>query len=512
MSIEIYEDDDTTLVEDLVIPNVEAGADSDEVELHVWNNIGNGAGQARRNVRLIFQVEDPGAAGVYVSTGFPPVDELWVRAKVSGYDNTGDSSWSIQNTDWMPYGAFASMLLNTTIPANCAVYVKVKLRPPSGVSELTWRHAISVAADDHSAAVPAQLTDVDRGIFHGVGNYAESHLVRGGEVTATGTPDEFVNVAAAQVVYRGRLYGFVATAIELDQNDGSAAALTAPESYYAAISCNATGWHETKGTKAVSPTRPEIPAGEIPAPTPYVLVQYQAGTSVIETADLEGEGYYGRFSCVPGTGRQVKIHPHALGAIGGGTWRFATDVQPVDALTASDTSYIWQLANGTFDDTITEEPPETTAIGPLFEVDCDGSTVTAIRDRRPYAGKTKELVLKGAYPTASLPAFVDDLVVEDERLFIEVVAVRASDGGGGASGQSKFDVQINGTTIYTSSGTDDQRPVIAYNATGDDLVHRTGIHELTELRRGDVVSFHTVEDPTGGDPDRVECHLICRVP
>jgi hypothetical protein len=99
-----------------------------------------------------------------------------------------------------------------------------------------------------------------------------------------------------------------------------------------------------------------------------------------------------------------------------------------------------------------------------------------------------------------------------ERLFLETVAVRASDNGGGASGESKYDVQINGAAIYTSFATEDQRPVIPFDASTDELIDHDGFHEVTELRRGDLVSFHTVTDPTGGDPERVECHLVCRGP
>ena len=324
MALEFYEDDDTTLVDGLVIPNVEAGGGSDEVEIHVWNEKGNGAGQARSNVRILDQVEDPGVPGVFVSSGFAPMDQRWLRGRIVGFDNTGDPTWAVASTDWAPLGAFASQLL-PTIPANCAVYIQRKVEAPSSATNLVWSFGLTAIADEYSAPIPAQLSDVERGIFPGVGNFAESHLVRGGAVTATGTPDEYVHIAAAELVYKGRIEGDIARDIELDQNDGGLDALAAPESYIAALSWGPTGWRATKGTKAVSPVAPAFPTGDIPARTPYVTVGYQAGSSVIETADLSGEGFYGRFYCEAGSGRQVRIHPYGLGAIGGGTWRYGYD-------------------------------------------------------------------------------------------------------------------------------------------------------------------------------------------
>ena len=80
----------------------------------------------------------------------------------------------------------------------------------------------------------------------------------------------------------------------------------------------------------------------------------------------------------------------------------------------------------------------------------------------------------------------------------------------GASGSTVFEVKKNGTTIYTSSGTDDQRPTFAFNAST--LIHRSGIPEVLEFRRDDVVSFLTQTHPSGGTPASAECHLVFRVP
>ena len=132
-----------------------------------------------------------------------------------------------------------------------------------------------------------------------------------------------------------------------------------------------------------------------------------------------------------------------------------------------------------------------------------------MRDRRQYVGKSKVIVLEGAI-SGGAPAAIADVMIEDDRLFLEVVSVRIPTNGGGASGSTVFEVKKNGTTIYTSSGTDDQRPTFAFNAST--LIHRSGIPEVLEFRRDDVVSFLTQTHPSGGTPASAECHLVFRVP
>ena len=63
-------------------------------------------------------------------------------------------------------------------------------------------------------------------------------------------------------------------------------------------------------------------------------------------------------------------------------------------------------------------------------------------------------------------------------------------------------------SLYPSSATDDQRPVIAFDA--GVLIHDSGIPEISDLRYGDVVTFRTAEHPTGGVPSELELQLVFR--
>lgn len=509
MAIEIYESDDTTLVTDLAFTGggpaneVEAGADSDELELHVWNSKGNPGGQTARNVALVFQVEDPTAPNVFVSTGYPPVDELWGRGKVIGYDNDADPAWTVPATDYQPLGASALLLLGD-IPPDCAVHIKLKLHPPTYATETAWRFGLSALRDEYSRPLPPALSALDRGILVGIGDWSRSGLLAGAAVTATGTPDDEVHVAAAEWERAGVLHGKIVSDHQLNQNDGAVAALTTGQSYLALLSLGTTGVTVTKGLKGAAPVRPAAPAGE--PLLAEVEVTYQAGgTSVIATGDITDLRTFERFLCVAGAGFNVEIHSGQ--SIGGGTHRFQNGIQEV-ALSASDTFYLYQLESGLWAAATSETPPTTGALGPWFEVDTDGSAVTAIRDRRTYAGRAIDLTLKGALPGS--PGLIDDLVVETERLWIDQIACRISDNGGGSSGSTVFEVKINGTTIFTGSGTEDWRPTFAHNAAT--LAGRGYYAELRELSRGDIVSFHSATHPTGGTPARAELHLTCRMP
>lgn len=509
MAIEIYESDDTTLVSDLAFtgggPNgePEAGADSDEIEVHVWNSKGDPGGQTVRNAALVFQVEDPGNPNVFVSTGFPPVDELWARIKIIGYDNGGDPTWSVASTDWLPLGAYALALLGD-IPPDCAVYVKLKLHPPTYAAESSWRFGLSALRDEYSRPVPPALSALDRGILVGIGDWSRSGLLTGGEVTATGTPDDEVHAAAADWERAGVRLAKIVSDHQLNQNDSAVAALASGESYLALLTLGASGVTVTKGLKGSAPASPAAPAGE--PLLARVTVQYQAGgTSVIGPEDVEDLRVFERFACIAGAGFNVELHSGQ--SLGGGTHRFQNGIQEV-ALSASDTFYLYQLESGLWAAATSETPPTTGALGPWFEVDTDGSAVTAIRDRRTYAGRAIDLALKGALPGS--PGLIDDLVVETERLWIDQIACRISDNGGGSSGSTIFEVKVNGTTIFTGSGTEDWRPTFAYNAAT--LVGRGYYAEVRELRRGDIVSFHSATHPTGGTPARAELHLTCRMP
>jgi hypothetical protein len=137
--------------------------------------------------------------------------------------------------------------------------------------------------------------------------------------------------------------------------------------------------------------------------------------------------------------------------------------------------------------------------------------VAPIVDWREMAGRYVAIHVRANLPGGA--GEVDSRIVAHDRLFCERIDYRISDGGSGASaGSTKLDAKLDGTTLYTSNATEDQRPTFAYNATGDDLINTTAVHEVTEFRRGQKLSLDVVSFPTGGAPVWAEATFLCRVP
>lgn len=499
MSVNLYRSDGTTPLDGLAITNEQAGADSDTITFKVKND---GATDAV-NVLLVQRVVDPADATELLSTGAPPNDEMWGRVRITAFDNSAEPTWSVNTTAWLPIGAFAGLLIGT-IPPDCIVTCEYKSHPPSSAESGPWVRSLVPIYNEFSQPIPSGVSRENRGIYHGVGDFAHYGLIDGLGVTVSGSPDDEVHSAAGRWVHAGRLYGDVPRDYTLNQNDSAASALTAGQHYWAVISAGAGVLTATKGVRGTSPAKPPMPTGDIFIR--YVKVDFQAGASVIETADLDGTTVYDRYLAVAGSGLNLTIH--AGQAQGGSTWRYAQGTQTLP-LTDATTNYVWQLASGLFEDTTTTVAPEATAIGPLWEVVTAAGAITTITDRRYYMGQTVTIKLRAVFP-GSAGELISELI-EHERLFLEQVVYRISDNGG-TSGQTKLDVTKGGTTIYTDFAVSDQRPTFAHDTVT--LTNTTSVHQVTELRKGDVVALISLEHPTGGSGAPVwgEAYLICRKP
>lgn len=488
---------DLTPLEDVVVPNLEAGADSGVVPFAIRNS----TGEDIRDALLVVQVEHPTIANRWVASGFAPVDELWPRVRLTGQDTTAAPLQQPYVTPWTPIGAYAALVIPEVLAGGIRLG-ELKIRPPSSAGPLAWRWMLATIEAEHSRPVPGPLTAAMRGVLTGVGDLSRSGLVRGGEVAVSSPADDEIHVAAAVWLHRGRVQAKVTTNHELNQADGAAAALAAGQAYWAVVSLG-EGVSVTKGLKGVAPAKPAWPAGE--TFLRWVYVAHDAGgASVIDAADLSGETPYDRYLAVP-EGLGLRVHQGQ--ALGGSTWRYWSSSQLVGLADAT-TTWLWQVANGLLEVTTTPEPPDTTAL-PLWEAVTAGGVVTELHDRRTYFGETVVLTLRGPVPGA--PGFVDELVVEHDELHLERVVGRVSDPGAGSSGETVLDVLADGDTLYTSHATDDQRPTFAFDAAGDELVHREGVPEITLIRRGTVLRLITAEHPTGGAaPARAEVALVCR--
>jgi hypothetical protein len=497
MPVEIL-DSDLTAPLDVVFAALEAGQDSDIVSFALRNP----GPQDLVDLLLVIQVESLTQPGLYLSTGLPPQDELWARVRLTGQDASAAPAQQDVSTDWTPIGAWAALLI-ASLHAGGVRFGEIKMRPPSSATAVTYRWALTVLEAEHSRALPPALATACQGVLPHVGDRGASLLLRGLAVTPSAPPAEQIHISGGAAIVQGALRTLLPTAITFDQLDGNAAALSPGESYWATLSAPSVppSVTVTKGIKAISPHPPAPPPGE--ALLEHILVRRRGGPSMIEAVDIAGVLTYGRHLVEPGAGLQAVVH--AGQAIAGGTWRYWSARQVVP-LVASATNYLWQLASGELDVTQSTEPPETTVLGPLWEIDTDAAGVVELRDLRTYTRSPVVLCLRGSLPAA--PGEIASQLVH-EALAVEAIVYRLSDNGGGASGRTVLDLEISGATVYSSQATDDQRPAWPFDAAGAELVDNDGIHELVELGRGDVLTLLSVEHPVGGTPAWAEAYLIC---
>jgi len=496
----LYERSDlVTPITSLPIADLAPGADSSVAELVAMNETGTEI----HNVLLVMRTESLSTTGLGVASGVPPQDELWGRLQIVGYDDTGEPGWSVPTTGVRSIGASSGVLV-ARIPDGCGVELDFWAHPPgSAIAANSWKLYLLGLGDEYSQPIPPSVGDVSRGILLA----KAAGVVRGCDVTPTGTPDDQIHVGSGLVeLESGELAGKITTDHTLDQNDSAPAALGSGEAYKVAVTVGPGGAVTiTKGAKGASPVQPTPPAGELLRA--WVHVDYGAGGSVIDAADIDQVEAEGRYLAVADSGLFVKVYPGQ--SLSRTTWTYRGDSVLVPVV-ANDTNWGWLLPTGLWEVTQEEVAPAEGARC-YWEADTDGSGVTEMRDRRTYAGDQVLLRLRGD-SIASPPQTLDILLAEHDELVLEDVVGRVSDNGGGSAGQTVLDVHLDGTTIYTDSATEDLRPTIAWDATGAGLVHRGGVHQVTRIRRGQELSLVAVEypDTDASPPAWAEVTLVCR--
>ena len=461
------------------IPNLEAGQDSIPIPFVLRNtNV-----LAVPDVLVVLQVQDP-VTGHWLSADLPPLDELWPRLRTPGQD-------------WIPVGTGRALHL-ATLPQGLTSG-EIKLRPPATAAALTWQFRLAVIAAENSYPVPAGHR---QGILTGLGDPGHSALLRGFEVTTTTPPSDRVQVAAGQLIHRGRLLGRAATEITLDQQDATGAPLTPGNSYLALLTAGPEGLTVTKSQGTPVPTRPSPPHWEPPLAVLEVLAVLPEAVSEIGAPQITDLRLFDRYHAEPGPG--LKLRLHAGRAIAGGTLRYhstSTDLPlPPNAITA-----VWQRASGAWELTASiEGPPETTILGPLWLATTDVERVIALQDRRTFAVDTVVLHLRGPLP--EIPGPIAETLIVEEGLILERVLYRLADPGAGA-GHTMLDLHLEGTTLYPS---EDHHPT--WPSDTSNLVHQTHIHDPTDLRLHQLLQLVSLEHPTSQAPARAEAWLLCRRP
>lgn len=477
---QFYDSTSTTQISAIIAANVNAGSTFASVSYVLWNDKGAAlSGSILTGARIRPVVFDGSA---WATDGFPVLDEAWVEIRLTGIVSTGDPTMEAQTTGFTKIGANRPLVLRD-IPQNCARNLDVQIVIPAGANNLTEEVHLEIVTDEASIVLPLKFgTMAGGGVLSQRLDLTARRVLSGRLLTAAGT--DVVTVPKGRYTYDGTLAFRIAETLTLNQTSASGA-LAVGESYIATISQPAVGAAvATKGNRAGSPTAPAVPAGSILLGR--VTVAYQGGgTSIINSGNVDTSAVvYGDYLVTDAGG--LNVHVGIGQAItGSDTYTFATATSTL-ALTNNTTNYVWLRPDGTFSATTTSALPTQNALL-LATVTTAAGAVSGITDSRkfielPLSELTPKLIYWGHVEVGTALTWF----VLDFDAILDSVDVDHGSIGSGSS--TKIDIKtaalgglLTGTTIYTSSGTSDLRPV-----TGAGTL-RTGPwtdHEVTTFVKG----------------------------
>lgn len=457
--LRLYNSTGTTLVTEVTFSGVTPGTQSAAQTFRLVNDDSSGEVEPATDPFATFLQRDTVTDEPRLR-GLRAVDERWFELEATGVSSAA--------VDQPPTGIVAvgrgRILSLSEIPSGGWVEIKARYHPPMSAPEGTVRAVLAAEANMAGVAIEQGHSESDRdGVIAGIGDDLHSEIVIGGTITASGTPDEFLNFPDLAWVYEGLEFVELEHQEEMTNLDGSSVALGANEGYWARISLG-TAINFTKSDKFALVNQstddvPDVPAGEIDGG--YVVV---TDALAIDSADITSRIFAGRFeptasglNLTQGAGRarvdNALVRRHARELI---------------ACPASETVSVWLLPNGDRQISIDGEPPVPNALL-LYSFDTDGTDIdlTTLVDHRETIGPrcvpvelrwagtlTDTAKAWGIWPLG-VPGYI--------RLPRGLIFRWHSDGSGNTAGIVKCGLKINGTTVFTSVGTEDRRPSIEHD-------------------------------------------------
>lgn len=465
--------------------------------------------------------------GPFVAYGEPITDERWGRFRIThSLTAAGASTSGASGTN--PIGANAEILIPDLAPqtgvrveffvaapvGQTADATKVKLQVVGNVASSPLAQMVALASG--SGVIPADRVIGLRALRHG------------GVVTADDS--DTVSVGRGQLVHDGTVVTFVASEEVFDLEDGDAVELDAAEAYNVTLSLTSAGAVvATRGPKAEAVEYPATPSGNVFLAHLTVESADGIAVTVAQSSVDQSAVRFAEFLVRDGGGLSVTVAP--------GDGLTATDHrqylshQIVVALAASVTSRVWRNPDGSIVDTLTDAPP-VAGSDLLAFVTTDTDSVTSIVDARSFVHRALvmdriELAYVGELSALAEPSHGLALAYAHGDFEIEAVELNLSDADAGWTGGAiRADVRAfapgapipfpaggagtGGASIFTSSATDDARPVIAFDAT--DLRAVSVHHEVRRIAAGTRLLLSIVETVTGpgGEADqevRVTLHV-----
>jgi len=462
-----YDDADVAVAETFFVAP-EGGTPTAATQFNLWNDKGSVlVSDTATEVRVTALSRDDGG------TTWSAEDELaasgMIEARAVGSAGTGIVA---QTTAWTPIGRGRFLYLND-IPIDCKREIEVRISAIAGIGSVAKEVLVRATALGATEVLEQGHEESGAvGVVHGIGDGRFTALLEGGAITANGTPDDKVDITTIVYAHAGIPKSILGHEKTINGTDGAAAALTAGNAYWDTLSLGAAGTiTETKSAQATAPlstaTRPAVPAGEIFLG--YIEREFDA---TIESGDIyQDDKAYGWFN-YESSGLNVTLHGGQFMADSKlTTWSRPTSL---GALTASTTNYIWGITtgNGSFTITTTSARPTDRAFL-LWALTTDGSGVTAAVRKMTFTGRPMVPVICDVAGTLTASTnFYRNWPAIGKGYLMPLIGISASLGGAGAtSGSTIVDIATSEaggawTTIFTSSGTNDQRPTIAF-AAGD---------------------------------------------
>lgn len=437
--------------------------------LHLWNDKG-GTSASDDAAELVVTCLTRDQGDTEWSATHAAAAGGWVRVQAVGSGGPGAPVAHL--TGLTPIGQSRQLAL-LDLPSDGYRELEISVLVPAGVGTQALEVKLVARAGGVSEALPDGAYEVGGvGVRSGLGDTECSYLAWGGAVTANGPADNKVDVAELHYVHAGVPLTVAAAEVVLSQSDGVSEALTSGQAYIARLSVGAAGTvTTTKGLRAAaaSAAAPALPDGELLVAD--VTVDYQAGSSVVETADIDQTARrFGGFHAVTsGASLSVTIHPGE--ALVGGRLVRITGTRNV-TLAASDETWVWLSPAGAMVQALTAVAPVDRSLL-LYRVTTDGSGVVSMIDCRAWAGRQVHALRAGKAGVLAANDYSGTVVYSGRapgRIRPVAPLTWALGDNGSTSGLTKLDVEVSEaggawTSLYPSSGTTDLRPTIPHDST-----------------------------------------------
>ena len=408
---------------------------------------------ARTSGGVNFTAEHALAAGAYIEC----------RAVGSGGTGVG-----AQTTEWTPVGKGKFLYLRD-LPSDCYRTIETRINAPAGFGTEDVEVLLRAVANSPAVAIEDGHHESGAvGVCHGVGDGRFGALLEGGTLTASGPADANVNLDLTTWIAAGVPHTLVPQTVAINGTDGAAASLASGESYWCALTLASDGTvTQTKGSKGTSPlavsARPTPPSDE--PLLGYVEREFDA---TIESGDIyQDQRVYGWFKATS-SGASLVVTISAGQAMVDNRLIIFNSSSNVTC-TASDVTSVYLNPSGTFTANITGIRPTDRSLL-LYEFTCDGTGVTATVDRRKYIGnrmivmsfEDQGAVTNGTSVYSSWPSGSRGYVLPLVGIVLNLGVP------GTVSGSTIADVNQatagTFTTLFTSQGSSDQRPTLAFGA------------------------------------------------